>query len=313
MRLIVGSLAATALLSVVTAVCAKSGPLPGGTIEPNAEVRTHLDGLVSAPRNSAAMHGHVASLREMLQPHRPDRLEGYDLVRQAILFAAERPGVNDKALKVLRWQFELRESTLLTIALPYHDSEDKRLRTFVAKLIKAGDTPVFELDERDDLVGVLLNHVHYGQKDPPWGWVLDLYRKAPSAALRNFAGSWTEEDETRRDLIWAEHLVSTAVWRERHRRLQPGDLDKAVAELEKLAGYKEWWVQLYVAEMQRRHEFLRRPAIAARLEAGGNEMVVAALNEPFYGGVSKGEREERRRALGKVPKGGVADQEGDAD
>lgn len=313
MRVAVKTLAVTVLLILTTMLCAQSKPPPGGTIEPDAEVRTHLQGIVSANSQSLESHGHVVSLREMMRRPGLDRLDTHDLIRQTILIAVERPGTNDKALRIVRWQLKLRDSQVFNIALPYHDSPDKRLRTFVAELIRRGHTPVFELDERDDLVGSLVDHIHAHRKDPPWGLVRELYRKAPSAALRNFAGSWTEEDETREDLIWAEHLVSTAVWRERHDRLQPGELDTAVAELAKLAGYREWWVQLYVAEMQRRHEFLRRPAIAARLVAGGNELVIEALNEPFYGGLSKGERQERRRAFGEPDNGGSQDREREAD
>jgi len=83
-----------------------------------------------------------------------------------------------------------------------------------------------------------------------------------------------------RELVWVEHVVSDVRWKQRHRFLEPGQVDpKAIARLTKLAEHRTWWVRLYVAQILREEPDFRTAAAIAQLEKDPHPIVRQTICE----------------------------------
>jgi len=81
----------------------------------------------------------------------------------------------------------------------------------------------------------------------------------------------------RRQIELAEHIVSNAIWLDKHGyivRFQKA-LPEAKEALATLAE-GEWWARLYVAEIMRQHRELRQPDVLRQLSEDGNDLVSKA-------------------------------------
>jgi hypothetical protein len=83
------------------------------------------------------------------------------------------------------------------------------------------------------------------------------------------------EDAPPREILLAEHIVSTAIWLKKHhfdQELQEA-LPQAKAQLSELATGQQWWVRLYVAEIMRRYVELRQTEVLEKLSRDTNALV----------------------------------------
>jgi hypothetical protein len=89
-----------------------------------------------------------------------------------------------------------------------------------------------------------------------------------------------QRNEERRDILLAEHLISSAIWLKKNAygkefiELKP----KATEQLAKLSQNKHWWARLYVAEIMARNFSLRAPEVLDKLADDENPMVRKAAN-----------------------------------
>jgi hypothetical protein len=290
---------AALLLGGAVAQARDESPIP---IEPDVRIQSLIDGIARASRRDLNYYEKVIALREAARARVgvPDGRR--DVILQAAYYSAhgERPATPKpgqaevdgeefdarEALNQVTRELGIANSITIRTVLPYYlHGEDRRLREFIKGYVLRGESPTHELPENNELVFALSSYVGERKKDPPWGAVQLLYWKAPSAALMKMHGFYnTGDNEKHRALVWAEHRVRDVVWKKATGFIKPGERDDAVAELSKLSQYDEWWVKLYVAEMLRRHPFLRDPRILDRLRNDPNALVAKAADVPFHHG-----------------------------
>jgi hypothetical protein len=271
-----------------TKTCAAPNDEGPDALLPDPDLQIHIHRLATLSTNKIEFYQEVIALNAITrQP--PD---GRDhLLRQIVLYCV-RKGGEPRALYQAKWQLRFDDHLFARYMLPYLDTPDEKLREFILTQILRAYGEVYELPASDDRVHALRSyiqeHLHRGA-EPPWRAVQILYWKAPSEALLCFAPQ--ENMQVWKSFSWTKHLITDVVWKQSAGFLKPGEIEVAQAELDKVSKIPEWWARLYVAEMFRRYEFLRRDDILERLRADPNPLIAKAADIPFHHGRSKGELE----------------------
>lgn len=75
-------------------------------------------------------------------------------------------------------------------------------------------------------------------------------------------------------ILWAEHLVSEVLWKQKFGFLKPSEVDAAAVEqLTSLSTHEAWWARLYVAEVMRQQPAFRGAELLTVLAGDSNEAV----------------------------------------
>ena len=303
--------AARSVLAALISVAAAGVRVPAAApppVQSDVRIQSLIDGLLRSPARDLNYYQKVIALREIARGrHAPPGGER-EVILQAALYSAhgERPpkakpgeveddgGAFDAtyALQRVTQEVDIRTRTVVHTLLPYYlHGDDERLRGFIREHVLYGESLTDELPQNDELVDALTMYVGERKKNPPWGVVQLLYWKAPSAALLGLHAFYNKGDARKHDsLVWTEHLVKDVAWKKATGFIRPGELEEAVAQLDKLSRYEEWWVKLYVAEMLRRHPYFRDKQVLARLRADDNALVAKAADVPFHFGKTEDER-----------------------
>jgi len=257
-------------------------------IQPDPQAQASLARLATTKRNTLDFYRELLEIRNQSRSMK-DGKKYY--IGQAAFYDMSQHSRTTLAHVALHLQ--ANEYYVVHCLLPYHDSTDEKLRSFVMKRLGGAATPSDEVRSEDPIVEALTSYIREHSQAPPWELVRVLYNRAPSAALLSFAQSClTDQHEKVRAIYWAEHTIADVAWRQAIAMLQPGDVQRGEAELDKLSRYDEWWVRLYVAHMLRRHDdvFDAQP-IRKRLRADLNPLVSEAVDMPFGHGMTIRERE----------------------
>ena len=114
-----------------------------------------------------------------------------------------------------------------------------------------------------------------GGQSPPKSLIIFMYGLAPGQSLLRCQMMYGQRKiGSRKTLLWAEHVVSNTIWKWRYGFLDKDTVDsEAMAELERLSQFKQWWARLYVASIMRYYPTFRNQEIIDRLAKDENEMV----------------------------------------
>jgi hypothetical protein len=215
---------------------------------------------------------------------------------------------------IILGRLDVQPSTSFRTLAPYLDSENEGLREFAEEWFQgysgaASDDPLEayasyiggQLARGEEVPAALIEHMH--QRLPPERVLLIFIRasRSPVAAAqikainkrvearrqgREISQQEKEEElrrekvqrqrgEERREILLAEHLVSSAIWLKKNGfgeefvKLKP----EAREQLAKLSGNEHWWARLYVAEIMGRHFSLRLPEVLDKLSEDENALV----------------------------------------
>ncbi|MCY2950881.1 MAG: hypothetical protein NTU53_02765 [Planctomycetota bacterium] len=106
------------------------------------------------------------------------------------------------------------------------------------------------------------------QMQLPQGLVLWMYDRDPAAAMEQMMGifgSRMAADDVQ-TLVIGARVLDQMRWKVRYGLATEKSTDELVIQqLEKLAGFEQWWVRLYVAEMLAKHPQVRRAGLVAKL------------------------------------------------
>jgi hypothetical protein len=211
-------------------------------------------------------------------------------------------------------RLDVQPSTGLRTLAPYLDSENERLREFAEEWFhcfdgSANDDPLKvyssyigrRLARNEEVPTALIEHIH--QRLPPERMLLIFLNasRVPNAVAniqaiktqmeanrqgRDLTDQEKQQEqqreqvqqqrnEERREILLAEHLVSSAIWLKKNAfgeefmRLKP----EAKEQLAKLSRNEHWWARLYVAEIMGRHFSLRVPEVLDKLGKDENALV----------------------------------------
>jgi hypothetical protein len=230
-----------------------------------------------------------------------------EIVRQLVVFVATTESAEDThvLLSVMIWQY-LHVSTNATIEVlaPYLDASDDSVRRFAKEWFQGhNDDEEYRRYIRGRSRVIPESFIKYLYEHLPPGRALLLMqsgsvnvnahiaaaRKQIEARQQGLELPNQEEDEAersdRREILLAEHIVSNALWLQKHgfnERLQ-AVLPEAIAELEKLANRKEWWARMYVVYVMRQNPVLLQDHILRKLAEDENPLVsVAAKGQPAH-------------------------------
>ncbi len=120
------------------------------------------------------------------------------------------------------------------------------------------------------------------QVEPEPQLVEHMYNVSPSNALMVFMRlEFVMETDKQKPILWADHVISDAVWKEFHKFTDAAAAARldALKELTQLAARKEWWARLYVARILKQHEYLRSPELLAKLEKDEHALVRKLIAE----------------------------------
>jgi hypothetical protein len=100
----------------------------------------------------------------------------------------------------------------------------------------------------------------------------ELRQREESKRLNQLRGHRTMQQ--RREVIWAEHAVSNAIWLRENKFPDPDDRASYAANTQlKLLSEMDWWARLYVVYIMRRHPELRRDGVLKELAEDQHELV----------------------------------------
>ena len=116
--------------------------------------------------------------------------------------------------------------------------------------------------------------------EPPDALIRYMYESDAGEALLTLMRAYQlRQPAALKTLLWAEHVVSDVLWKQRNGFLNPDEIEPAATEeLARLAGHEAWWVRLYVAEIVRQHPEFRQPALIERLKRDAHPLVREAVS-----------------------------------
>jgi len=224
------------------------------------------------------------------------------LVKQLAYFAEHlvkgEPGIEVLKVRYLLDHLDIRASVIIATLAPYLDAEDEELRSLVQDWFQFHDKarapgpglPPLQPVNYSDYEKYVQDRLTLNQPLPE-AFVKYIFDALPGNALLAIAFANyeahadhegqepTPRDTQTSDIIWAEHIISDAIWRringfdERFEEIN----QEAVAELEKLSKHDAWWVRLYVAEIVKQHPELGAEGVVERLRQDKYELVRETL------------------------------------
>jgi hypothetical protein len=201
------------------------------------------------------------------------------LVQQVILYSVKVKGEAGLAAFGLLGQLGIEEGEIVRAILPLFGTKDPALRECLSLL-----TGQIEGEERFDepYFGAYEEFIR-SEGEAPDELVLYLFKKSPGRALLLMMRVFGEKGlEARKPILWAEHIVSDSLWKQKHQFLKPDEVTpEAMEQLQKLSDRKEWWARLYVAAIIRAHTPFRTPEVIEKLQKDENALVRGMIAEFF--------------------------------
>ena len=264
--------------------------LPALSVSPDSDVQTSIDRLARARPGTPEFYGAVQEMYAQVHNRAIPKMEEH-LLLQAAYYAAHAHEENQKRriadaklsstriLPTVVRELEIPKTRALRTLIPYLNSDDERLSRAVRMYIA---TPP---PQTENNIEILLSYISDkpSQVDPPWEVVKIVYFIAPKESLERFAYMWLQRKDQldrKKAILWGEQAVSDVIFRLANGVQKPDDVQLAVAELDKLSQFDEWWVRLYVAEMLRLRKEFRDERIVNRLQKDSIPLVVKWINAP---------------------------------
>jgi hypothetical protein len=267
-------------------------------ITPDKAIQEQIERTVEAFYNAPETSGRDRAMSELVKLEQVAGRDRPKLIQQLLLYESQVLGDKSMMPLVILQYLHYSDGFMVEALAPYVNTEDPKLRHLVRDRLEAIDR--LEGEKRDRLNGpnyrVYERYVRariQREKPIPLPLVGYMYGKAPGMALLAFveAHQWRLDGlpsthkwpkEKGEPLVWAEHVVSEAIWREEHRLKEKFEeaRPEAIAELEKLSKHDTWWVRLYVAEILQQHSAFRSPEMVERLKKDAHELVREAITRP---------------------------------
>ena len=174
----------------------------------------------------------------------------------------------------------ISKRTIAEAVAPLLDVEDERIALSVRSWLKAID--MLQNSKGERLYDFSPYRPLISPDNPQESLVRYLYSRSPSSALLLMAEIHGHgEKSTLRDLLWADHVVRTAIWEIRNGFADRSDsTDRAVRQLEVLSRRREWWVRLYVAAIVARYRVFRTDGLMQRLQEDPYSLVQEFMRNP---------------------------------
>jgi hypothetical protein len=212
-------------------------------------------------------------------------------VQQCAFFMANAERARDDKGATIPLMFfnalEISDGQIIRALAPFLDATDTTLRDIVHKLFVKidGRAPGYQPPLKPTDYSKYEGYIHglvVQNESIPEPFAAHIYRKSPGDALAVFVYAHSRPPLPKgHPVLWAEHIVSGAIWRKQQGFDQEFEKAKAgaVAELEKLSKDDLWWVRLYVAEIVRQHPDLANERILERLRNDPNVLVQNTLKK----------------------------------
>lgn len=198
------------------------------------------------------------------------------LVQQLVYFAARaRDTKQAMAVGAIVRRLEISEETMARALAPCLESRDleiaKSARGILCGLEKRSP------DRRPDfsLYRGLLEERVRNRRELPMPLVRYMYEADPGMALLTLMRALqVREPEQIKRILWAEHMVSDVLWKQKFGFLKPNEVEAAAIEqLKSLSTHESWWVRLYVAEIMLQQPAFRRAELLTVLAGDSNQAV----------------------------------------
>lgn len=206
-----------------------------------------------------------------------------ELFRQLFYFSSTHKEIEDVTLytMVLTHRYlRISDFTVIRVVMPYLYSENMWVRhtarEFLEAVIGSWDAGIQTCIDYSDLEYVLDRNID----GPELMLVRFMYELSPGDGVLAMRKNFSDKPEQYRDVLWAEHVVSDAVWKRKHRfedkfaQVKP----EAIAELKKLSKHEAWWARLYVADILKRYRHFRTPEVVEQLKIDEHELVREAIS-----------------------------------
>jgi hypothetical protein len=202
------------------------------------------------------------------------------LVRQLVYYSRHAQSEQDAlAAGAIIRRLNIPDSAVIQALVPLLGTPDSELERLVRNILGgfeergAGRRPNFSA-----YLELIANTVREGN-EPPDALIRYMYESDPGEALLTLMRSFQlRQPAALKQLLWAEHVVSDVLWKQRYGFLDPDEIEPAAAEeLAKLAGHEAWWARLYVAEIMRQHTAFRQPALVELLKHDTHRSVREAI------------------------------------
>lgn len=205
-----------------------------------------------------------------------DEASPAQLVRQLTYFASRAPNTKQAmAVGVIMRRLEVPDETIARALAPCLETTDAEVARSVRNILgglekrAAGRRPDFSLYR-----GIIADRVRNGET-LPIALIRYMYDADAGMALLALlrAHQLRAPDEIKR-ILWAEHVVSNALWKQQYGFLRPSEVEPAaVEELSSLATHEAWWARLYVAEIMRQYAAFRQAQLINALVRDTNPTV----------------------------------------
>ena len=203
------------------------------------------------------------------------------LVRQLVTFSCRADNVRDgMACGVLVRRLGIPDRAVIEAVIPLLQGEDAALAKSSRNILagfehrSAGRRPDFSVYRE-----IIADGRRAGQ-NPPMGLIRYMYQAEPGEAMLTLMRSYQlREPEVIKTIVWAEHVVSDVLWKQRNGFLGQDEIEPAAAvELANLSRHPEGWVRLYAAETMRQHWAFRRPQLMVQLSNDDHILVRSAAS-----------------------------------
>jgi hypothetical protein len=202
------------------------------------------------------------------------------LVRQLVYFASRAENTEDAmVVGVIIRRLGIPDVAVVRALTPYLESTDLALAKCVRNILggfekrAAGRQPDFSIYRE-----IIANRLR-ADEELPDGLIRYMYDADPGAALLTLMRAHQlREPEELKVILWAEHVVSDVLWKQRHGFLKRDEIElPATEELARLAVHEAWWVRLYVAEITRQHPAFCEPTLIKMLARDEHHLVREAV------------------------------------
>jgi hypothetical protein len=202
------------------------------------------------------------------------------LIRQLVYYSSHADNTKDAmAAGAIIRRLDIPDSVVIKALVPLLGTTDADLRQSVRNILGgfegrgAGRRPDFSAYR-----AAIADRVREG-KEPAEELIRYMYESDPGEALLTLMRAYQlRRPAELKELLWAEHVVSDVLWKQRNGFLKRDEIEPAAAqELASLAGHEAWWVRLYVAEIMHQHPAFRQPGLVETLQGDAHHLVREAV------------------------------------
>lgn len=253
----------TAVLHAAAAFAqAPARPAPALDAQFEARVRA-----VMSPTDAPAQEQALAALRTM---------DSAELIPRLVRFSAHAENTREgMAAGVIIERLRLSRSAVIAGLIPHLGTEDEPFDASIRGILRSYEGRDGDRAPDFSIYREFVESAARADEHPPESLVLYLYESDPGAALMLMMRAHGLRDPTEiKAVLWGEHVVADALWRQRYGFLEPGRVDPdAARELSRLATSSQWWARLYVAEILHQHAVFRRDGLVAALAHDSHALV----------------------------------------